>query len=247
MEFKVLASSSKANGYLLHNEKEALVIEAGVSLLQVKKALDFQLQIIKGCIVTHRHKDHSRYVRQYADTGINIFGPEDMFTSPHHRFCSIFPGKGYMIGSFQIIPFDVAHDVPCFGFLIDHQDTGRILFLTDTYLCEYTFPGLNHIIIEANYADDILEENIIRGIEHPSKRERLLTSHMEIKTTKAVLMAQDLSEVQNIVLTHLSDRNSDEARFVNEIVGAVGKPVFAAKYGLTINFDGIFNENIVPP
>ncbi len=32
-----------------------LVIEAGVSLLQVKKALDFQVEMIKGCIVTHRH------------------------------------------------------------------------------------------------------------------------------------------------------------------------------------------------
>ncbi len=33
MYFTVLASSSKANGYLLHNKKEALVFEAGVSLL----------------------------------------------------------------------------------------------------------------------------------------------------------------------------------------------------------------------
>ncbi len=234
MKFTVLASSSKANGYLLHNKKEALVIEAGVSLFQVKKALDFRLDAIRGCIVTHRHRDHSRYVREYADSGINIFGPEDIFASPHHRFRSIFPGMGYMMGGFKIIPFDVTHDVPCYGYLIDHPDTGRILFLTDTYLCEYVFPGLSHIIIEANYADDILEDNIIKGIEHPSKRDRLLTSHMELKTNKAVLMAQDLSQVKNIVLTHLSDRNSDEARFVDEIKALTGKPVYAANSGLTV-------------
>ncbi len=234
MEFTVLASSSRANGYLLHNKKEALVIEAGVSLFQVKKALDFRVGIIRGCIVTHRHKDHSKFVREYVDAGINILGPEDIFTSPHHRFRSIFPGKGYMMGNFQIIPFDVAHDAPCYGYIIDHYTTGRILFLIDTYLCQYKFPDLNHIIIEANYSDDILEDNILKGLEHPSKRDRLLTSHMELKTTKAVLMAQDLSAVENIILTHLSDRNSDESRFVDEIKALTGKPVYAAKAGLTV-------------
>ncbi len=141
------------------------------------------------------------------------------------------------MGNFQIIPFEVKHDVPCSGYLIDHPDTGRILFLIDTYLCEYAFSDLNHIIIEANYADDILEDNIIRDIEHPTKRERLLTSHMEIKTTKAVLMAQDLSGVQNIILTHLSDRNSDEEKFVDEIKAITGRPVCAGKPGLSIDLN----------
>ncbi len=229
MYFTVLASSSKANGYLLHNKKEALVIEAGVSLLQVKKALDFRLDVIRGCIVTHRHRDHSRYVREYADAGINILGPEDIFASPHHRFSSIFPGKGYVIGGYKVVPFEVQHDVSCYGYLIDHPDTGRILFLIDTYLCEFTFPDLNHIIIEANYADDNLEDNILKGLEHPSKRERQLTSHMEIKTTKAVLVAQDLSGVESIILTHLSDRNSDELRFVDEIKAITGRSEYAVK------------------
>lgn len=237
MRLTVLASSSRANGYLLHNQREALVVEAGVSLFEVKKALDFRLHLIRGCIVTHRHRDHARYVRQYADSGISIFGPEDIFESPHHRNRPIWPCRGYLIGGFKIIPFEVTHDVPCFGYLIDHPATGRILFLIDTYLCEYTFPDLNHIIIEANYADDILEENILRGIEHPSKRERLLTSHMELETTKAVLMAQDLSRVQNITLTHLSDRNSDERKFVEEVKKVTGKVVSVCICGLNVAFD----------
>ncbi len=57
---------------------------------------------------------------------------------------------------------------------------------------------------------------------------------MEIGTTKAVLMAQDLSAVQNIVLTHLSDRNSDESGFVDKIKALTGKPVYAAKSGMTV-------------
>ncbi len=234
MQLTVLASSSRANGYLLHNKSEALVIEAGVSLLQVKKALDFRLHLIKGCIVTHRHRDHARYVREYADAGVDVLAPGDAFEGRHHRFHPILPGRGYKLDGFRIFPFEVTHDVPCFSYLIDHPATGRILFLIDTYLCEYSFPDLNHIIIEANYADDILENNILNGIEHPVKRDRLLTSHMELETTKAVLMAQNLSGVQNIILTHLSDRNSDEERFVDEIKAITGKPVYAAKAGMTV-------------
>ena len=237
MKLTVLASGSKANCYLLHSESEALVIEAGVSLLKVKKALDFRLDIIKGCIVTHRHKDHARALVAYANAGINILAPDDVFKEHqgHHRFCAVVPGKGYTLGSFKVIPFEVQHDVPCYGYLIDHPDAGRILFLTDTYLCEYTFPGLNHILIQANYCDEILEENILAGIEHPGKRERLLTSHMELKTTQAVLMAQDLSKVENIVLIHLSDRNADEERFVEEVKKVMGKVVSIGKSGLEMD------------
>ncbi len=234
MRLTVLESSSRANGYLLHNQREALVIEAGVSLFEVKKALDFRLHLLTGCIVTHRHRDHARYVREYADAGIDVLAPSDAFEGSHHRFHPIFPGKGYELGGFRILPFEVHHDVPCVGYLIDHPDTGRILFLIDTYLCEYTFPDLNHIIIETNYADDLLEGNILRGIDHPSKRERLLTSQMELDTTKAMLMAQDLSGVQNIILTHLSDRNSDEGRFVDEIKTLTGRAVYAARAGMTL-------------
>jgi phosphoribosyl 1,2-cyclic phosphodiesterase len=237
MKLTVLASSSKANGYLLHNEVEALVIEAGVSLLKVKQALDFKLDIIQGCIVSHRHKDHARALRAYANAGIDILAPDDVFQEHqrHHRFRTVMPGKGYKLGGFRIMPFEVSHDVPCFGYIIDHLATGRILFLTDTYLCEYVFPGLNHILIQANYCDDILEENILRGVEHPSKRERLLTSHMELKTTKAVLMAQDLSKVQSIVLIHLSERNSDKSLFADQVSALTGKPVNVAYGGLEIN------------
>ena len=58
---------------------------------------------------------------------------------------------------------------------------------------------------------------------------------MELETAKAVLMAQDLSGVQSIILTHLSDQNSDEARFMDEIKAITGKPMYAAKAGLSID------------
>lgn len=55
MEFKVIGSGSSGNCYLLESETECLVIEAGISFLEVKKALDFNIRKIVGVVISHRH------------------------------------------------------------------------------------------------------------------------------------------------------------------------------------------------
>ena len=145
--------------------------------------------------------------------------------------------KGYKLGGFKIIPFKVYHDVPTFGFLISHPETGSILFATDTFMLDYNFPGLSHVILEANYADDIVEENIISGKLFSGMRARLMETHMEIQTTKNILSEMDLTKVMNIVLIHLSSGNSDRARFITEIQRVSGKQVYAAQKGMEIDFN----------
>ena len=145
-------------------------------------------------------------------------------------------GKGYVLGNFKVFPFEVMHDVPCVGYLIEHPECGKVLFVTDTYAMQYRFTGVTHWLIEANYADDILTENILEGRIPQAMRKRLLTSHMEIDNTKEVLISSDLSKTRNIVLIHLSDGNSDERRFIAECKAATGKCVVAANAGMVINF-----------
>ena len=235
MKFIVLGSGSKANGYVLTNGSEALIIEAGVNLIEVKKALDFNISIIQGCIVSHNHMDHSRYVQQYARNGISVLAPGEVFFVPHNRNKAVKPHHGYKLGGFKIFPFQLKHDVVCFGYIIKHDDCGGILFVNDAYVMEYKFYDLNHIIIEANYADDILEQKISEGVTHPSMRKRLMTSHMELETTKRTLRYTDLKSVINIILVHLSDDHSDEKLFKDEVVRATGKQVYVAQKGLEVN------------
>jgi phosphoribosyl 1,2-cyclic phosphodiesterase len=49
-----------------------------------------------------------------------------------------------------------------------------------------------------------------------------------LEQVKEFLKANDLSKVQQIVLIHLSDGNSDEALFKTEIQKLTGKPVYVA-------------------
>jgi phosphoribosyl 1,2-cyclic phosphodiesterase len=60
-------------------------------------------------------------------------------------------------------------------------------------------------------------------------KRRLLKTHLSIDNAKDFLRANDLSRVQEIHLIHLSDGNSDEARFKREIQALTGKPVYVAQ------------------
>lgn len=238
MKLHVLGSNSFGNCYILETVSEALIIEAGVRMTKVKKALRWQMRKVVGAVITHEHNDHSGYVAEMVASGIRVLALEEVFRS-HDLLGKAFtlpivPNKGYKIGNFKILAFLVKHDVPCVGYIITHQDMGKLLFITDTVTLDYSIPGLNHIMIEANYADDIVEKRIEAGLMPISMRPRLLNSHMEISQTKAILAENDLSQVDNIILIHLSDGNSDEKRFVREIRELTGKPVYAADAGMTI-------------
>lgn len=238
MILQVLSSSSAGNCYLLCSDNEILIVEAGVKLSKVKQALNYDMSKIVGCIVSHSHGDHAGEIVDYTNAGINVLALKYVFDTKgiteHHRARIIEANKGYSLGSFKILAFPVAHDVPTLGFLISHPESGNILFVTDTFMCEYTFKNLNHILIEANYSDEILSNNIITGKRTSSMRKRLMFSHMEIKTTKNTLLSNDLSGVINIVLIHLSSENSNEKQFVEDISAATGKMVYAANKGLII-------------
>lgn len=242
MVLKVLGSSSQGNCYILENKNEALIIEAGVRFIEVKKALGFDIRKVSGCLITHQHNDHAKYIKAMVESGFPTLALEEVWTAKgvtgSRAYC-IERGKGYRFGRFKVLPFDACHDVPCVGYLIDHPETGRIMFLTDSCMCEYVFPGLNQIMIECNYSDAKLVEAINAGRTLPSQRERLMTSHMELNTCKGFLCANDLTNVANIVLLHLSDNNSDEKNFVSEIERQTGKVVYAAHTGLEIELDRI--------
>ena len=239
MKLNVLGSDSNGNCYVLQTDKEALIIEAGVRFPEVKKALKWQLSKVVGAVITHEHNDHAKYIRDFVSNGITVLALPSVFRAKGIDSLSfrkeIEPMHGYIVGGFRVFAMPVCHDVPCVGFIIEHEDMGRMLFVTDTMMLEYRVPGLNHILLEANYAEDILDAKIEAGSVPLSMKPRLIHSHMEIETTKGILRANDLSGVNEIILIHLSNGNSDERRFVREVQETSGKPVYAAVAGLELN------------
>ncbi|QYS85444.1 MBL fold metallo-hydrolase [Flavobacterium oreochromis] len=242
MKLKVIGSGSKGNAYILENENEALLIEAGVNIKEIKQAFDFDLSKLKGCIVTHEHLDHAKAMHDVMQLGIDVYASKGTLKARNllneKRANILTPKESVEIGGFKILPFDVKHDASePLGFLIDHPDCGKTLFLTDTYYCKYLFKGLSNIIIEANYSKEIINQKYGPESEMEFLRNRILKSHMSLANCKETLKANDLRQVNNIVLIHLSDSNSDEKQFVKEINELTQKNVTAAVNGLEINFN----------
>lgn len=241
MRVKVIGSSSEGNCYLFQAEGETLIVECGVPIMDIKKGLNFKLDNVVGCLVTHRHKDHCKSLMDVCKLGVKVYSIGDVFASMQADspfFEEIITNKQYKIGNFCVIPFVARHDVPCVSFCIKHPECGWILFMTDSVTLTTNFQGLNHIMIECNYSDEILTENIDNGILHKSQRDRLMVSHCELKTTKNILGRLDLSNVESIMLLHLSHTNSNADQFKREIEEATGRVTYVAKPGLEIDYNG---------
>jgi phosphoribosyl 1,2-cyclic phosphodiesterase len=235
MKLTRLSSSSSGNGYLIYSKSECLIIEAGMNLSAVKKELDFRMEIVGGCICSHSHADHAGFIEQYAKAGIEIYAHESVFSGkkPHHNYKVVKENRVFKVGGFRIMPIPLTHDVPCFGFYINHTEIGNFCFLTDTSDAPFKFVDLNHILIESNYDTDIINTNDTNYV----LRDRVINSHLSFESCRDFILRQDLSKVQNIVLLHASDTNSDIGRFKDEIASEFTKDVYVARRGLKIDFN----------
>lgn len=218
MKLTCLGSGSAGNCYLLHNETECLVIEAGIPFKEVKRALDFNISKIVGVVVSHEHGDHAKYLHEYIKVGIPAMAPS----------------MGHITGvlsaiskPFAVRTFPLVHDVPCTGFLIEHSEIGRLLFATDTEYIRYKFKSLNHIMIECNYSKDLLRESYYESLQ-----DRIKLTHMELDTCKDFIRANESHDLRTVCLMHLSDRTSNETVFQKEVQELVECPVYMANKGL---------------
>ena len=230
MEIKVIASSSKGNCYLLDDGKTQILIEAGITFNKLIRKVN--ISNISGVLVTHEHQDHAKAVSDLIRRGKRVYSAQETFSAlgieKNGLAKPIVEYQLQMIKTFAIIPFPTQHDAAKpLGFLIKSLLTNEVvLFATDTYYVKNKFEGLNYIMIECNYANDILEK---RDNISKKQKDRLYKSHFELENVKEFLRNQDLSQVKEIYLMHLSSGNSDEERFKREIQELTGIPVYVCQ------------------
>jgi phosphoribosyl 1,2-cyclic phosphodiesterase len=241
MEFTVLGSGSHGNCYILTSENgDQLIIEAGIKLSRVKKFLDFNLNNVLGVLVSHSHLDHAKAMKEMTESGINVYASSHTIEGmdiKSHRVKKIEAKKAYKIGPWKVIPIEMKHDVPCFGFVLNHEECGNVVFITDTYYSPFKFKNINNWIVEANYSEEILDGKEGYGNQNDFLRNRVLSSHLSIENCWDLLKKNDLTQTNNIVLTHLSDTNSHAENFKRMTKEKTGKSVHIAETGLNINFD----------
>lgn len=238
----MIGSGSSGNGYLIDDGHSMLAIECGVKFKDFCKKANFEISRLDGILISHEHRDHCRHVKQFLDTTFcDVYATAGTINAmqsdkalkitmlDYYRFKSLAFRRPVEIGHWAITAFETQHDAadPC-GFLIDNDISGeRILFATDSYYIKYRFKNITHLMIEANYSDEVVADKMSKGFDI-KRKSRLIESHMSIDTALDFIKANKSDKLQEIHLLHLSDSNSIALEFKKKAQRIAGVPVYIA-------------------
>lgn len=141
MELRCCGTGSTGNAYAIVDNEDILLIECGVSWKKILKMIDYRLSDVKGCLMSHRHTDHSLCYKKLMQSGIPIYTNDETveyFEVTSGELMTGLPEKRTInIGKkFAVTPFYVPHDdVPNYAFIIELSNGSRLLYATD--FCYY--------------------------------------------------------------------------------------------------------------
>lgn len=228
MKIKPIKSSSRGNAYQISDGQTTILIECGVSLKVLRSSVD--LSRVDACLITHEHRDHAASAMQLAEKMIPIYASRGTLSALSIGFMGqvVEPLKVVNVGTFEVIGFPTKHDASePMGFYIRSSAVPkeRLLFATDTYYIHHQFGAIDYLMIECNYSEEILLNNLAKSCVSLTQAKRLRESHFELENVKSFIKKMDKSRLKRIYLMHLSNKNSNEFVFKNEIQKIAGIPV----------------------
>lgn len=239
MKLICYGSSSRGNGYILQGRTQTLLIEAGLPVCNVRHFVkDFGK--IQGCIISHRHGDHAKYMGDFMKAGITCYANEDVWEGYggeiYKRGHINPPYDTTEIGEFRVVPMYANHDVPCWGYLIHHEEMGTLLFVTDSADFGYTFESIDHVMIECNWSEECLSRAIEDNRTNRFVARRTRMTHMGLEVLIDYLQYEKcFTASKEIILLHLSSENADAQQFVHTVSERLKKDTYVAEYGFQID------------
>lgn len=168
----------------------------------------------KGCdYKSHPPLDHSKSLNDFNSMGISVFEPY-IIEKPMKI------GNGYFrVQAFDLTTLDGswthtnADGTPCpiYGFLIAHEEMGRMLYITDCELIKWKFKDINHILLGVNYDKDLIDR------DNTGKANHVFRGHLSIDTACEFVKANYSDSLQNVIMCHLSSENSDRDSFIEKM------------------------------
>jgi len=221
VQFSSLGSGSRGNSTLIEADGTAILVDCGFSMRETEKRLQRlsrEIQQVTAILVTHEHGDHVRGVASLAKKyNIPVWSSRGTAKAAKleelKQWNCIDIHQQFEIDAIHIQPIPVPHDArePC-QFIFSDGDW-RLGVLTDTgsitpYI-EEQYSACDAFILEANHDEDMLAN----GSYPPSLKHRVGGDygHLNNSQAKYLLNAVDLSKLQYLVASHISDKNNTVA------------------------------------
>ncbi|MEO6707760.1 MAG: MBL fold metallo-hydrolase [Ginsengibacter sp.] len=214
-----LNSGSNGNCYYVGNEREAVLIDAGISCREIEKRmkrLGLTIQNVKAVFVSHEHSDHIKgltiLVKKYhlpvyitpktmRNGGLN-FEEELLRIFNAHEPVSV--------GSLSIIAFPKFHDASDpYSFIVNGNETCVGIFTDIGTPCQQVikyFHQCHAAFLEANYDDQMLEKG-----NYPiylKNRIRGGNGHLSNLQALDLFVSHRSDFMSHLLLSHLSKNNN---------------------------------------
>lgn len=215
-----LNSGSNGNCYYIGNDKEAVLIDAGLSCSETEKRmkrLQLPMSMLKAIFVSHEHVDHITGIstlskkyqlpvyitdRTLENSRIKI---EKHLIHPFQKETTV------AIGNLYVIAFQKSHDASDpHSFMVTGNNVNIGIFTDIGYpgkeLIQY-FKNCHAAFLEANYCEDMLENGSYP--KHLKKRISGRKGHLSNTQALELFRKYKPHFLSHLILSHLSENNND--------------------------------------
>ena len=249
LKFLSLASGSDGNCYYLGTDSYGVLLDAGVGMRFLRKALKEKgigIENIMAVFITHEHADHIRSVGALGEKyGIPVYATETVHKGINNSVNTdsrLYASKRVIekeisvsIKGLKITAFNVPHDSnECVGYLIAYKQHNIVLVTDAGHIDEKVGEYIrlaNHLIVEANYDREML----YRGSYPPFLKDRISNGkgHLCNSEVADFIAAHYDMHIKNIWLCHLSEDNNHPELACKTVEMAMQK--YGIKVGKDVN------------
>lgn len=210
-----LGSGSSGNAFLVDTGDAALLIDCGVGVRVIRKALqDLDLTgRLDAIILSHEHIDHVRALKSMLRTeSCPVYATAGTFSAIGRpdRAVQVARGNHIFFGDAVVTPVAVPHDgaEPC-GFVVEVGDETLALFTdlgTSTSDVADAIQSADFVILESNYDEAMLRQSGYP--RHLKMRIRGPGGHLSNDDCAGLLVDSTARRARGVWLAHLSDVNN---------------------------------------
>jgi len=219
LQITSLNSGSNANCYYIGNNREAVLIDAGLSCRETEKRmkrLGLDISLVKAIFISHEHDDHiaglpvlsGKYRLPVYITDNTLRNCR--FELRKELVCSFIHSSPVSIGDLSIIPFTKSHDAQDpHSFIVSGHDV-HVGVITDIgYACKHVikhFKLCDAVFLESNYCEEMLTNG-----SYPVHLKRRISSrkgHLSNDQALDLFLKHKPENLQLLILSHLSQNNN---------------------------------------
>jgi phosphoribosyl 1,2-cyclic phosphodiesterase len=252
-----LNSGSNANCYYIGTNREAVLVDAGLSCRETErrmKQLGLSMENVKALFISHEHADHitgmAGISKKYQ---LPVYITQDTLnncTMPleKHLIRPFKHAKQLMLGELGILPFRKSHDAadPC-SFMISGNNI-NVAVITDVgYPCKRVikyFSQCHAAFLESNYCEDMLANGTYPA--YLKKRISGDEGHLSNSQALDLFINYRSPELQLLILSHLS-KNNNKPEIVKKLFATHAgdtRIVIASRYEASQVFEIGINKTV---